>query len=115
MTGSGLIDFQQLHELTNGDTRLERQAFCSFLPETESFKKALGRDLEEKNQEAARRLSHAIKGAADSLGVHSVADIAKEVHDAAVEGNMHGARESYRKLVDEFDRVRQFLEEYYGL
>lgn len=82
----------------------------TFLQESQLRVEQLMTAAATEDREAMRRLAHALRGSASSLGAHAFAALAKEIEFASASGDLSGLHLQAAKLEQEFGRVRRAFE-----
>ena len=96
-----LINWDYLHDLSEGDEVFERQILEVYLKTTPAIMQSLGEALRSNSFQAIVRLAHTLRGSSRSIGANQFGDLCQEVESLAEQN------QAYRHL----DRLeRQFNE-----
>lgn len=87
---AGAIDEAFLDELLDGDREFAEELFATFSDSSASCLEEGGASLSSGDQETSFRLFHTLKGAAASVGLLDVRDVAKEIEHLARSGDLEG-------------------------
>ncbi len=107
----GLIDRESLLERFGDDPALWREMFELFRDNTDSYLRLMRRSLTEKDFDQIRRTAHALKGAAGTMALNSVAALARTLEEAAETEN---ARDMENILNTLADRAQEAVNEGLG-
>ncbi|RJP62279.1 MAG: response regulator [Candidatus Auribacter fodinae] len=94
-----------------GDRDLFFSIVTQLVANIENQLKLMRPAVEEKNLELVGKEAHAIKGGAATAEAYPLSEAAKVVEHLSKSGDGDGAREAFEAMVDEFQRLKTFLDE----
>jgi PAS domain S-box-containing protein len=101
-----VLDLDHLHPLSGGDRRFETRLLSVFLKEAGEKVPALVAAVAAGDEQRTAEVSHALKGAAASVGARRLADLAERFQQAGRSGNLEPVRDLVDSLAEEFEAVR---------
>jgi len=108
------VDMKHLQEITGGDSEFEREITELFLKDTGEHLSWLKKAIDEGNATALEMEAHTIKGAGVNIGADKFGELALALERAGKSGSLEGAQDKLTVLEEEFQRVKDFLEEQKG-
>jgi two-component system sensor histidine kinase EvgS len=72
-----------LGEISQGDSRMEREIFAHFMAVNENDVESLLRALDERDMSAISHVAHRIRGASSAIGAVALAEVAGRLETAA--------------------------------
>ncbi len=106
---AGLRDLQQ-----SGEPDILAELVELFVSDAAPRLAALREAVENGNAEGIERTAHTLKGSAGNMGARRMSDIASELQDAGVSGDLSAAGALLERLEGEYKRVRPALDELGG-
>lgn len=106
------FDIEFLDELLDGDREFAEELFTTFSESAEDCLSKGGAALAAGDRETSFRIFHTLKGAAASVGLNDVRDVAKEFETSAKAGELTRCQEMLEKLRGELDRGNTLLRGY---
>ena len=58
-----------------------------------------------------RRIAHTLKGSSSNLGINGLSELSKTLEFKAADNQLNGADELLQKIIDEYEAVKQTLED----
>ena len=112
---SSPIDTKHLTDMSGGDTAFEIELLNEFLDCTPPLIEDLGNAIGSGNLRTAQISAHTLKGSCRSLGAFGMSDPCEALESMARNGNLEGAEDLHQQITDEFERVKEFTIETWGL
>lgn len=109
---SEAIDEKFLDELLEGDTGFAQELFSTFHDSVAECLECGSQSLEAGDQETSFRAFHTLKGAAASVGLNRLRDVAKEIETRAREGDLATCTAQLGTLRGEVEKGHALLEGY---
>lgn len=106
---SPVVDWIQLHDVSDNDPELLRELCDAFLEECDNDLETLGKALDAADSATARTAIHTLKGAAGTMGFVALMESAANFEERARVGNLDGSERWVADLADGVDRVRQAI------
>jgi PAS domain S-box-containing protein len=106
------IDLDRLEELTRGDREFQEEILASFLEDAPTYLQEIKADLAAKNYQNAGKTAHRLKGAASTVGVKEMPEIAKQLELAAFDDNIEILPDLLAQLESRFVQVERFIKNY---
>jgi HPt (histidine-containing phosphotransfer) domain-containing protein len=79
---------ESLLESVGGDREFLGELFATFIDEAPGLLDTLQRGMSEQDAETARRAAHTLKSTGASLGASHLAELAKQMEEATLSGNL---------------------------
>jgi HPt (histidine-containing phosphotransfer) domain-containing protein len=106
------VDLDRLNDFTNGSLEDLRDLVNLYLKQTSGQVEQLAAAVKAASATEVRRIAHSCAGASATCGMVRIVPILRELEHHADEGNLSNAPELSRKVEEEFNRIRIFLEGY---
>lgn len=100
------LDFDQLKNITMGDTELMREIISALIDDTSVQIGKIRHAAEQANAAECVRLAHFVKGACANVGAAPLAGVLTSIERLAADGNWESCRKSVSNLDGEFERLR---------
>jgi len=102
-------DRNELLDRVGGDEEFLTEVVRTFLEDAPTRFDELRKAFSRGDEVAARLHSHALKGAAASIGAGAFRDMAKAIEDATAGGQLERAKDLMARLHEEFQRLKPLL------
>lgn len=109
---SDAVNFDVIRESAFGDTSFEKELVQIFVSDTEERVPKLLEAVQNADVEAVKMEAHAIKGASGTIGADKLANLARQLEQMGVAGDLNPAALAFRKVAEEYQRVRAALDAY---
>jgi len=106
------VDMERLLEFSNGDPKNLRELVELYLNQMRERLGKIEQALKDSNVSAIQHLAHSSAGASSTCGMGSIARMFSEMERLCMEQKLAGARELFDPLSQEFNHIRNFLENY---
>ena len=106
------IDLERLADVTANNPEKTHRLLTKFLVQGDEIIQGLGLAIQSGNARDVRLLAHKFVGAGSSLGMVAVVPPLSELEQMGDAGNLEMATESYEEFKAQFDRTRQFIDEF---
>lgn len=106
------VDMERLLDFSNGDPRNLLELIELYLTQTKARLEKMEQSLKYSDVKETQHLAHSSAGASSTCGMGRIARIFSEIERLCVENKIAAARELYEPLMQEFARIRNFLENY---
>lgn len=103
------IDWEHLHQISDGDEEFERELLQIFYSDTEQHLDAAKTALAIGNATMVSRSAHHIKGSSANVGLSDMQAIAATLEQQALNDDLSQAATLISQLVEMLDRLKQFL------
>jgi histidine phosphotransfer protein HptB len=107
---SAPVDLSSLHEITGGDTAIEKELFASFLESSDACLAGLRAAGEPAQETEWRKHAHAFKGISLNLGAAELGHLCKEAQDKC-QAPPEQRKHMLAAIEAEFARVRAYLDQ----
>lgn len=108
----GPIDFEQLENVSEGDSTFEAELLCEFCRLTSGLLEQLGHAVGRGDLDEIRSLAHTIKGSAKTIGATEVGSISERIELAARVGDSANIQEDAASLSCAFQHLEAFVDEH---
>jgi signal transduction histidine kinase/CheY-like chemotaxis protein/HPt (histidine-containing phosphotransfer) domain-containing protein len=108
-TAPPLLDAAVLHEITGGDTDLEREVFRRFLAENNSDVAGLHKAVETRDTLQATHAAHRIKGASKTIGASALGEVCGRIEAGARSNDWSAVMGDLDAFRREVARLNAFL------
>jgi HPt (histidine-containing phosphotransfer) domain-containing protein len=108
-TAPPLLDASVLHEITGGDTDLEREVFRRFLAENNSDVAGLHKAVETRDTLQATHAAHRIKGASKTIGASALGEVCGRIEAGARSNDWSAVMGDLDAFRREVARLNAFL------
>jgi CheY-like chemotaxis protein/HPt (histidine-containing phosphotransfer) domain-containing protein len=106
------VDLERLTEVTNGKAEKAHRMLTTFLTQSAEISQGLGLAIQSGNARDVRLLAHKLVGAGSSLGIVAVVPALSQLEQMGDAGSLEGAVEALQEFNTQFERARQFINEY---
>jgi CheY-like chemotaxis protein len=106
------VDMDRLLDFTNGNPDDLRELIALYLKQTSEQVAQLEVAVEEGSAPEVRRLAHSCAGASATCGMSRLVPMLRQLEHLGEEGRLTGAAELSRRVVEEFQHIRSYLEAY---
>jgi CheY-like chemotaxis protein/nitrogen-specific signal transduction histidine kinase len=106
------VDISRLLDFTDGDPENLRELVTLYLTQTEEQLKQLKVATEAGTAPEVRRLAHSAAGASATCGMRGLVPLLRELERQGFEGQLTSATQLCHQAMEEFRRIRRFLEAY---
>lgn len=103
------IDWEHLHQISDGNEAFERELLQIFWEDTQDHLNAAKTALESENAIAVSRSAHHVKGSSANVGLYEMQAIASTLEQQALNNDLSQAATQISQLVEMLDRLKQFL------
>jgi len=114
LTGEPMIDLEAALPRFADDMEFFKEMVHEFLKYAPEQLKELIAAVKEGDTNKVERLAHSIKGAAGTLGIQKIADIALRIENMGLTSDLTGARAQLTKLENEINRFREYASKYFN-
>lgn len=106
------VDMERLLDFSNGDPKNLLELIELYISQTKGRLEKMELSLKRSDTKETQHLAHSSAGASSTCGMGRIARIFSEMEKLCVENKIAEARELYEPLMQEFARIRNFLENY---
>ena len=106
------VDMERLHEFSDGSPENLRELITLYLNQTTEQLEQLADAAHGAKAAEVRRLAHSCAGASATCGMRNLVPLLRELERQGLEGNLTNAAELCSSAKREFQRIREFLDEY---
>lgn len=103
------IDWEHLHQISDGNEAFERELLQIFWEDTQQHLDAARTALESENAISVSRSAHHVKGSSANVGLYEMQAIASMLEQQALNDDLSQAATLISQLVEMLDRLKQFL------
>jgi signal transduction histidine kinase/DNA-binding response OmpR family regulator len=103
------IDWDHLHQISDGNEAFERELLQIFWEDTQQHLDAARIALEAENAISVSRSAHHVKGSSANVGLYEMQAIASMLEQQAMNDDLSQAATLISQLVEMLDRLKQFL------
>jgi HPt (histidine-containing phosphotransfer) domain-containing protein len=103
------IDMDELREIMDGDEALLSECLEDFVGEYPEMLGGIKDTIDSRDASGLNKTAHAFKGTLKYLAAGEAADAAFQLEQMGKDGNLDGADESYRGLVEACERLKGFV------
>ena len=103
------IDMEELLEIMDGDEELQTECLEDFVGDYPEMLADIRDAVDAGDPSALNGSAHAFKGTLKYLAAGEAADIAFQLESMGKNGNLEGADETYRLLVEACERLKGFI------
>lgn len=96
----------------DGDSELLREIIHIFFEDTPYKMEKLHQAIENNDATSVEMQAHSLKGSAGNIGANVIKEVALQMELAGKEKDLENARSLYKKLVDEFEKVKYLLSDF---
>ncbi len=107
------IDTDFLAEMTGGDETFTQELLQEFVESVPSLIQQVEESVQSADADSLARSAHTLKGSARAVGAQVLAEIAFRLERAGKEQNLAGAPDDLRNLHEEWQRVKQFIQQHF--
>ena len=112
---SPAFDLEQVLNNLGHDMELFREVATLFLEDSQQQLDALRAALQQNDAAQARLVAHSLKGAVSNFGAQEAYELARQLEEAARQGDLGRAKDLYEKLTSSitvvYEAVRDVLKE----
>jgi HPt (histidine-containing phosphotransfer) domain-containing protein len=106
------IDFEQLENVSGGDSAFEAELLCEFCELTSELIEQLGEAVGKGDSDEIRSLAHTIKGSAKTIGAFELGNISERIELAARVGDLVDIAEDAAQLASAFQSLAVFVQKH---
>lgn len=106
------VRMDRLLDFTNGNTDDLRELISLYVRQTSEQVEQIQAAVEANSPADVRRLAHSCAGASATCGMTEIVPLLRELERQGDDGTLTTAAELHRKVEAEFNRIRNFLENY---
>lgn len=111
-SGKKPVDLSVLMDALGNDHKVVKRLIQMFIDNSQDRKLSLQKAIESKDSKQVEHEAHAFKGASGSVGAMPLFTFCDELEKYGRDDNLSLAEVSYNNVLNEFDRVKDFLENY---
>jgi HPt (histidine-containing phosphotransfer) domain-containing protein len=106
------VDLERLAEVTGNDPERTRRLLETYIGQGAEISEGLGLAIPSGNARDVRLLAHKFVGASSSLGMVAVVSALSDLEQMGEAGNLERAAETYEEFKVQFERTRQFINDF---
>lgn len=105
------IDWNQLHQISDGSEAFERELLQIFVIDAQQHLKTAKCAIAGENAVQLSHAAHHIKGASANVGLYEMQAIASTLEDSAIKAQLTEAQTLLTQLIEQLETVQRFLNE----
>ena len=106
------VDLERLHEFSDGSPENLRELITLYVNQTAEQLEQLAGAVQGAKAADVRRLAHSCAGASATCGMRNLVPLLRELERQGLEGSLTNAAELCASAKREFQRIREFLDDY---